>query len=328
MSQIKEPKNYQGQELETIFFRPMLTGDNARDLGVRVLYNMPVPTTLGFWRGASDVLKPYTAGWSGGASSRKFQKQIDLRKVKSEMGYSAADYFTMIWEKIAARPEVNFQDLSGTQLEEAETELFRASLAESIRATMWIGNIERTGGPFNTFDGFLTHLFYDMASHNPQIESPTISTDEYDATDAGEAMLKKVWDAASIQLKGLKSEGQLAFFVTSDIYAKYEEALDGVTLEAAYIARQEGRPSLSWRGIPVVDMKVSGYLSEIADARKTWIVLTDRRNLALAVNTADFPGAEVQMWYNADEMQNRHRAVFAACCDYLFPELVCFASKN
>jgi hypothetical protein len=146
MSQIVEPKTYQGKELETVFFRPMLSGDSARDLGIRVLYNMPVPTILNFWRGASNILQKYTSGWSGGASSEKFQKTIDLKKVKSEMGYAAADYASMVFEQIAARPDANLDDLSGTQLEEAETRLFREALAESLRATMWIGNTSRTNG--------------------------------------------------------------------------------------------------------------------------------------------------------------------------------------
>lgn len=46
MGLIENPKTYTGRDLETIFFRPMLTGDNAEQIGIRVLYNMPVPTCL------------------------------------------------------------------------------------------------------------------------------------------------------------------------------------------------------------------------------------------------------------------------------------------
>lgn len=59
---------------------------------------------------------------------------------------------------------------------------------------------------------------------------------------------------------------------------------------------------------------------------QSFALLTDRRNLALAVNTADFPGTEVRMWYNPDQMENRQRAVFMAGCDYLLPELVSMAA--
>ena len=58
---------------------------------------------------------------------------------------------------------------------------------------------------------------------------------------------------------------------------------------------------------------------------KSFAFLTDRRNLALAVNTNDYPGTEVRMWYNPDVMENRQRAIFMAGCDFLFPELVTVA---
>lgn len=328
MSQIVEPKVYQGKELDRIFFRPILSGAGAESIGIRVLYNMPVPTTLNFWRGASDVLRSFDSGWSGGAESTKTQRTIDMRRVKSEMGYSASDYYGMVYEMLATRAEIDFDDLSGTDLEAAETQLFRQSLAESIRATMWIGSADRTDGPFDTFDGFLRKLVADNMSTNPEVAFTTLTAAEWAAPEAGETFLKKVWDTAPMDLKQLKSEGNLAFFVTSDVYSMYEEALDASNLEAAYIARQQGRPALSFRGIPVVDMQVSGYLDRVDDMPKTWAVLADRRNLALAVNTADFPGTEVRMWYNPDEMQNRQRAVFAVGCELLFPEMVCFGYKE
>lgn len=137
---ITNPKNYTGEELATIFFRPMLCGQSAQQLGIRILYNMPVPTTLNFWRRGADPLKPYAAGWSGGDPADKFQKTIAMKKVKAEMGYAAADYFNMVYEKMAAQADYNLADLSGSELETAETELFKAAITEGIRATMWLGD--------------------------------------------------------------------------------------------------------------------------------------------------------------------------------------------
>ena len=67
MAKIENPKSYTGRDLETIFFRPMLTGPDATSLGIKIMYNMPVPTTLQFWKRAGDILQKYTAsGWNGG----------------------------------------------------------------------------------------------------------------------------------------------------------------------------------------------------------------------------------------------------------------------
>ena len=327
MAKIESTKSYEGRDLETIFFRPMLSGPNAVDLGIKVMYNMPVPTTLQFWKRGGDILQKYsTAGWNGGESASKYQKLIQLSKVKAEVGYSAEDYFNMVFEQIAARADVNLDDLSGTELEAAETALFRDAIAESIRATMWLGDTDRSGA-LATFDGFLKRLLADSGSQENDVHGFGIADNiaSSQEPDAVESLLKKLWNEAPEVLKAFKAQGNLVYLVTSDIYAKYEEELDNVVLESAYLAKQNGRDGLSFRGIPVIDIQVSEYLKQCADMPQSFALLTDRRNLAMAVNTADFPGTEIRMWYNPDQMENRQRAVFMAGCDYLLPEMVSLA---
>ncbi len=328
MAKIENPKTYTGRDLETIFFRPLLNGPSAIDLGVKIMYNMPVPTTLQFWKRSGEALQRYTSpGWNGSACATKYQKTIALSKVKAEMGYSAAEYFGMVYELITNRPEVNMDDLSGTELEAAETALFKEAIAESIRATMWLGNTARTGSVLKTFDGFIKRLTADVGTGSGDIHTVSIPADfaTGNAPDAAENLLKSLWDNASSQLKGCKAQGELVYLVTSDIYSRYEEELDSATLEAAYLAKQNGRERISYRGIPVIDVALTDYLKNTPDLPQSFAILTDRRNLALAVNTADFPGTEVRMWYNPDEMENRQRAIFMAGCDYLLPELVMLA---
>lgn len=327
MAKIENPKSYTGRDLETIFFRPMLNGPDAVDLGIKVMYNMPVPTTLQFWKRAGDILQKYTtSGWNGGTSATKFQKLISLAKVKAEVGYSADDYFNMVYEVITGRPDVNMDDLSGTELEAAETLLFKEAIAESIRATMWLGDTSRVS-QLTTFDGFIKRLIEDYGTSENDVRCKAITQNMADstATDAAESLLKSVWNNASDVLKAFKPQGNLVYLVTSDIYAKYEEELDHVVLESAYLAKQNGRESLSYRGIPVIDIQVSSYLRQCTDMPQSFALLTDRRNLALAVNTSDFPGTEIRMWYNPDQMENRQRAVFMAGCDYLLPEMISLA---
>ena len=327
MAKIESTKSYEGRDLETIFFRPMLSGPNAVDLGIKVMYNMPVPTTLQFWKRGGDILQKYsTAGWNGGESASKYQKLIQLSKVKAEVGYSAEDYFNMVFEQIAARADVNLDDLSGTELEAAETALFRDAIAESIRATMWLGDTDRSGA-LATFDGFLKRLLADSGSQENDVHGFGIAENiaSSQEPDAAESLLKKLWNEAPEVLKAFKAQGNLVYLVTSDIYAKYEEELDNVVLESAYLAKQNGRDGLSFRGIPVIDIQVSEYLKQCANMPQSFALLTDRRNLAMAVNTADFPGTEIRMWYNPDQMENRQRAVFMAGCDYLLPEMVSLA---
>jgi hypothetical protein len=322
MSKIELAKSYSGRDLETIFFRPIMTGPDASALGIRMMYNMPVPTTINFWRRGADVLQKYAAGWEGGESSQKFQKTIALRKVKAEVGYSAENYFNRVFELITNRAEVNLDDLSGTELEEAETRLFREAIAEGIRVTMWLGDSARAEG-YNTFDGLLKRLTEDMFSAEEMYAKEYASL----TTPAqAEALLKELWDKAPSPLRSAKSQGRLAYFVTSDIYNLYEEALNSAQTEAAFLAKQSGREGLFYCGIPIIDLQLTDYA--VAGMPGSFAILTDRRNLALAVNTSDFPGTEVKMWYNPDLMENRQRAIFMAGCDYLLPELISMAVQS
>ena len=323
MSFLENAKQYTGSDLENIFFRPILSGPSADELGVRVLYNMPVPTTIQLWEGQRNVLQKYTAaGWSGGSAANKLQKTIALSRVKAELGFSAADYFSLVYEKIAARADVNMDDLTGSELEQAETSLFKQAVAEGIRATMWVGDTKAESG-FNTFDGFLKSV-------KAGAEQERFHNSIYEAADFSDpekivAILDDLWQNADERIKDRKAEGQLAFFVTSDLYYAYEKYLDSKGADAAYAESTNGRQGLAYHGIPLVDVRLGAYLADTS-LHKSFCLLTDRRNLVLAVNTSDFPGNEVRMWYNPDQMENRQRAVFMAGCDYLLPELVSMAA--
>ncbi len=76
MNYLEAVKQYNGHDVEQIFFRPMLTGPSAEELGVRILYNLPLPTRVHLWDGQRNLLKKYTAsGWTGGEPAKKYQKQ-------------------------------------------------------------------------------------------------------------------------------------------------------------------------------------------------------------------------------------------------------------
>ncbi len=225
MGLIENPKTYTGRDLETIFFRPMLTGDNAEQIGIRVLYNMPVPTTIQMWSPAGDILKPYSSGWTGGDSATRKQKTITMQKIKAETGYSASDYFSQVYELITGRPDVNMDDLSGTELEKAETEMFRAAIAESLRATMWVGDMADTASPLNKFDGFMALI----RNYNAFMDFPMVDFTERQLTSETVVdLLDEMWRTAPPILKSMKGEAishtsspRTSSIATSDISTEW-----------------------------------------------------------------------------------------------------------
>ncbi len=323
MSFIESTKSYTGSELETVFFKPMLSGAAANELGIKVLYNMPVPTTIHLWSGKNDILQSYTqAGWSATSANTRSQKTVDMKRVKAEMGFSAADYFSLVFENVATKSDIdNLDDLTGTELEAAETELFRTSIAESLRATMWAGDTTLDSG-LNTFDGFLKKIAAGV--DDDDISSLTFTKGTNDSPEYTQKLFAELWDQADAALQNAKIDGQLAIFVTSDIYNHYEMALDLVGADGAYLDAQSGRQKLMYHGIEVIDMHIGSHLDAIG-MDETFAFLTDKRNLVMAVNTADFPGSEIRMWYNPDEMENRQRATFAVGCEIVDLDMISFA---
>ena len=319
---IVNPKNYTGRELETIFFRPLLSGPSIESLGVRVLYNMPVPTVVQLWDRTGNVLQSFdeASKWSGGTKSTHYQKTIPLHRVKAENAFSASDYFSTIFELITNRSDVNMEDLSGTELEAAETELFRNAIADSIRMNLWLGD---KGGTYNTgytsFDGLLKIIeqrIKDNALHYSRADLTTVLS-TYSIKEIFDLHLQN----ASPRLKALFNDGQAAFFVSPELYSLYEAYLDEIFGIAAYSDVQHGRGPLHYHGFPVVEINLEPAMGG-SSLSHDFCIFTDRRNLVMAVNTADTPGAEVRMWYNPDEMENRQRAVFAIGCEILDEDLL------
>ncbi len=324
MNYLESAKQYTGNDVDKIFFRPMLTGPSAAELGIRVIYNMPTPTIVQYWDGQRNILQPLDQnGWSGGKAAVKNQKKIDMQRVKAEVAFSAANYYSLVYEKISASPDVNFEDLTGTILEQTETEIFKQNIAENLRATMWIGDTQRSQG-YNTFDGLMTHV-YSLVANEDMLPVEYTAAD-LDNPDFVVTIFDQLWDNLNERARSGKQEGQLAYFVTTDIYNAYEKFLDSHASDAAYTATIEGRQQLMYHGIPVIDLRLGSYL-ELTSIDRSFCLLSDRRNLVLAVNTADLPGNEVRMWYNPDEMENRQRAVFMAGTTILDETMLAYAHR-
>lgn len=313
---IENAKNYTGTELDQIFIRPTFTGEDAKELGIRVMYNIPQNTTMNFFAKQTNILKEFASGWQGGEASKKYQKTIEMKKMKAEVGYQAEDYFATIFEKITNRSDVSMQDLTGTDLAKAEEELFRDAIKEDLRCAMWVGDTAATLSAYDTFDGFLKKAATYTDSKKIKLTSPTASNII--------ASFKAVWNAASETLRAMKSKGNLCFFVTSDVYNALEEAYDGKTNSVAYTEMVNGRAVLRWHGIEVKEIHAESVLK----AAQSVILLTHKDNLVLAVNTTDMPSAGVRMWYNPDENENRQRAAFLASAEILDESLVVYSSTT
>jgi hypothetical protein len=303
---IENSKTYNVNDVENLFFRPSFCGKSAEELGIRILYNMPIPTNIPLFSHQNNILQEFSSGWHGCPTSTIEQREIALSKLKAESSYSAESYFSTIYEMLTNSADINLGDLSGTDLEKAETELFRRAIVESIYSSMWFGDTEGSLSDYTAFTGFIRKII-DIK----EVSNPLANIHIYPDTASMNIceIFYDIWTSATEELRALSSEGNLAFFVSSDIYDTYQFFLDkmGMSNNAEHLVN--GRQGLYYHGIPIVEIPFKQ--SETYRAR-SFCILTDRRNLVLALNTADSPEKEIRMWYNPDEMENRQRVVFLA----------------
>lgn len=303
---IENSKIYDVNEVERLFFRPSFCGKSAEDLGIRVIYNMPVPTKVPVFTHQNNILREFSSGWNGGISATFIEKEIEMSRLKAEVSYSAESYFNTIYELITNSADVNLGDLSGTDLEKAETELFRRAIVDNIYATMWFGDIDGVVSNYKAFNGFIRKVLDIKSTENP---NATIEIFDEEQEMSIIKILQDTWVQSNDELRSLASDGNLVYFVSSDIYDAYQFFLDEKGLSNNAECLVNGRKGLYYHGIPLVELPHKLYTS---DEVQSFCILTDRRNFILALNTADSPEKEIRMWYNPDEMENRQRVVFLA----------------
>ena len=302
---IENSKNYNVTDVENLFFRPSFCGKSAEGLGIRVIYNMPIPTKIPVFFHNNNILTPFTTGWQGGSAGSFTDTEVTMTKVKAESSYAADIYYSTIFEMLTNSAEVNLGDLTGTDLEAAETELFRRAIVDSIYSTMWWGDTNAEYSNFTSFTGFLPKI--ELAWDNGDTLGVSIETEQVEVDV--ESILADTWGNASTQLRNLALDGHLAFYVTSDIYDKYRTLIDQNNYNVLNAGVLEARPTLYYHGIPLVEIPMDTFY---ATKGKSFCLLTDRRNLILGLNTNDSPEKGIKMWYNPDEMENRQRVVFLA----------------
>ncbi|MFA6335579.1 MAG: hypothetical protein WCX48_08505 [Bacteroidales bacterium] len=320
---ISEPKTYAGKDLETIFFRPAFSGKSLAELGVKVMLNTPVPVKMQLWKGAENVLKAYSTGFTGGNIATKYQKTISLEKIKAELSFDPTDYFEMVNELVTNSANVNLGDLQGTPLEKAETYLFREAIKNSIYITAWLGKKSRASGLYPTFDGWLQRLVTDSIAGTGE-ETDIITCPSMAVTDAAETLFTSMFRNADTVLQDRKN--LLAYFVTNDVLFNYEDTLKSANLESSRTAMIDGVQRYMFNGIPIIPVNLTDYLADAPDLPQSFALLSVRENLVIAVNTNQLPDGQVRMWYNEDEIENRQRAIFMMSAEYVEPKLCVLAA--
>lgn len=137
---ITNGSEYNGKELTDIILRPILQGQLAKDMGVRVFLAVKSSVKLTFFGPMTKIVKAYADGWTGGNAADKLQKKLTLAEFKAEAQYSKQAYKNTILEEITNRGGIAQNDITGTVVHTAEVTVFMNAVQEDVRRIFWLGD--------------------------------------------------------------------------------------------------------------------------------------------------------------------------------------------
>ena len=340
---------YNGAENEDILFRPRFSG-KIEDIGFRQIFTRKTDSLkVTFFGKLGKILMPYAKGFQGGGGAPVIQKKFTLEEFKAETAYDKHDYFGIIQEQMVNIDGIKQNDISGTDVMNAEQKVFMEALQTDVYRNMWLADKSKThtaggtypdgttfssGDPdkfYNQIDGIITQIrkkadTAPSASAN-EIKLTNITAGGID-TDEAEDLFTAMFRNAPKELQALKSAGLLRFYVTDSVLYNYLDTLKADGTEAARVQTINGISMPTHDGIPIQPLNIDSYIAtDFASAfPDDFVILTTPMNMAMVLN-AGGSWAETRFWFNPDENENRQRTQFQLGADYVLPELISFAQN-
>tara|TARA_R110000868_G_scaffold199423_1_gene446062 strand:+ start:227 stop:1252 length:1026 start_codon:yes stop_codon:yes gene_type:complete len=245
-----------------------------------------------------------------------------------------ADVFDATIAEVLRKKGADINDLTATEIETYILERVADAAARDIFRIVLLGDTTLTNADYTAFDGVFKKVKAGFLATDGTVRvAASISDSDLTAANLV-ATLDAYVTAQPDELKFMPDESK-RFYVTDSVYRAYERYLSSTQFSGVAEQRNalvNGIPSLTFRGIPMVNLKViSKYLlqdfnttspqsSSIVDNR---ILLTVPENHYIATDTLT-DTARVQMWYEPVEDQNYTRLRYKLGYNYAFGELNVF----
>ena len=165
MAFITNGSEYNGKEALDIIIRPQ--ADDLKADGFTVVTTEGAGSVkLGFFGKLSKILMPYATGFQGGSGSTIKQKKFELEEFKAEANYSKQDYKDTIYEVLTNQMGVNQNDISGTDVHDAEMLVFSRGVMVDAKRIYWLGKKTKRHDAAGTYaDGSTTYSIGDVDKH-------------------------------------------------------------------------------------------------------------------------------------------------------------------
>lgn len=166
---ITNGSEYNGKESVDILVRPLK--EQMLPMGIRVVdTERSGSVKLTFFGKLKKLLMPYSDGWQGGSGATKKQKKFSLAEFKAEAAYSKQDYADTILEQVVNVGGVAQNEITGTDVHNAEIEVFNNAINHDIWRNFWLGDTTKRHTSAGTYpDGSTAYAIGDPDKYYNQI---------------------------------------------------------------------------------------------------------------------------------------------------------------
>jgi hypothetical protein len=245
-----------------------------------------------------------------------------------------ADVFDSTIAEVLRKKGADINDLTGTDIESYILERVADAAARDIFRIVFLGDTTLTNADYTAFDGIFKKLKAGYLATDGTVRVAAVISDSDLSTANIVATLDAYIDQQPYELKFIPDE-EKRFLLTDTVFRAFEKYLSSTAFSGVGEQRNalvNGIPTLSFRGIPMVNLKViSKYIMQdfsttspaSSGTDDNRIILTVPDNHYLPMDTAT-DSAKVQMWYEPVEDINYTRLRYKAGYQYAFGELNVF----
>lgn len=265
---------YPGILTTEVFFKPVEDSPALSDLAI-IDQGISYKKQYNVLPQLSKILKPYDGCERSFSGSQEItNKTLETKEFEANLEWCKDDFTNQLsnsYNFLAAEwlksGNASF-DPSGTPVATIINRLIEEALRQDVFRRICFGDSGSASADFDTIDGIWTQLIDNAgtaSSYCVRKANVTLSTP---ALSAGEALaaLEAVYNESSNLLKALPTNKK-AMFVTGSVWDNYFNSLaavGGVT-EQAFTNLVKGVNSLTFKGIPVVPVRIWDTMLEDAD---------------------------------------------------------------
>ena len=301
---------YPGILTTEVFFKPVEDSPALSDLAI-IDQGISYKKQYNILPQLSKIVKPYDGCERAFSGSQEItNKTLEVKEFELNLEWCKDDftnYLSNSYNYLAQemlKSGINSFDPSGTPVATMISRLIDEATRQDVFRRICFGDTGSSSADFDTIDGIWTQLIGDSGTASTYCVKKANVSLGTDALTSGEALtaLEAVYNESSNLLKAVPTTKK-AMYVTGSVYDNYFNSLaaNGAVTEQAFTNLVKGVTSLTFKGIPVIPVRIWDTMLEDSDnplnaTTRHLILYTTKDNHIIGVeNSGDLN--KVEGWY-------------------------------